>query len=67
VLEPKLLAQALEDTVRHRDGQQRLPLPVGIGGVTFVNDVTEQEIEIAVAMQRELDEELSRWRPARSA
>ncbi len=39
--EPGLLASALRDTVRHRDGQQRLPLPVGIGGHRFVNDVTD--------------------------
>ncbi|MFI5843813.1 sedoheptulose 7-phosphate cyclase [Catenuloplanes sp. NPDC051500] len=53
---PEVLAHALEDTVRHRDGQQRLPLPVGIGGVTFVNDVTQDELKAAVAMQRELFE-----------
>ena len=38
--------------MRHRDGQQRLPLPVGIGDVTFVNDVTEQELLDAVAELR---------------
>jgi 3-dehydroquinate synthetase len=54
VLERDLLVHALEDTVRHRDGQQRLPLPVGIGDVTFVNDVTAAEIESAVALQRDL-------------
>ncbi len=54
VLEPEVLVQALEDTVRHRDGKQRLPLPVGIGDVIFVNDVTEEEIAAAAAAQREL-------------
>jgi 2-epi-5-epi-valiolone synthase len=53
-LEPELLIRALEDTVRHRDGQQRLPLPVGIGGATFVNDVTAAEIERALDDLREL-------------
>ncbi|MBE3014680.1 sedoheptulose 7-phosphate cyclase [Microbispora sp. NEAU-D428] len=57
-LDPEVLAHALEDTVRHRDGQQRLPLPVGIGDVTFVNDVTEEELAAAVAVQRELDDRL---------
>lgn len=52
--QPDVLTRALEETVRHRDGQQRLPLPVGIGDVTFVNDVTEDELKAAVAMQREL-------------
>ncbi|WBB80512.1 sedoheptulose 7-phosphate cyclase [Micromonospora sp. WMMD882] len=49
---PDLLMKALQDTVRHRDGMQRLPLPVGIGGVTFVNDVTAEEIAAAVEAQR---------------
>jgi 3-dehydroquinate synthase len=56
LLDPEMLAHALNDTVQHRDGQQRLPLPVGIGSVTFVNDVTKEELAAAVAMQRELDE-----------
>lgn len=42
------LVTALEDTVRHRDGYQRLPLPVGIGDARFVNDVTPEEITHAV-------------------
>jgi 3-dehydroquinate synthase len=41
---PGILDIALEDTVRHRDGQQRLPLPVGIGHHLFVNDLTPQEL-----------------------
>jgi 3-dehydroquinate synthetase/predicted NBD/HSP70 family sugar kinase len=40
---------ALEETTRHRDGRQRLPLPTGIGSGTFVNDVEPPEIERAVA------------------
>lgn len=56
VLDPEVLVQALEDTVLHRDGKQRLPLPVGIGDVTFVNDVTDEEIRAATAMQRQLHE-----------
>ncbi|WP_309134160.1 sedoheptulose 7-phosphate cyclase [Cellulomonas sp.] len=51
VLDPDVLVRALADTVRHRDGEQRLPLPVGIGGVTFVNDVTADEIRAAAALQ----------------
>lgn len=52
ILAPGLLAQALQDIVRHRDGLQRLPLPVGIGDVTFVNDVTVEEIESALILQQ---------------
>lgn len=45
---PDLLIDALSDTVRHRDGQQRLPLPVGIGQHRFVNDVSPDEIRRAL-------------------
>lgn len=48
LLEPGLLARALADTVRHRDGRQRLPLPVGIGDAVFVNDVTQAELSTAI-------------------
>ncbi|QLE73143.1 sedoheptulose 7-phosphate cyclase [Streptomyces rectiverticillatus] len=54
LLEPGLLAEALADTVRHRDGQQRLPLPAGIGEAVFVNDVTEDELAVAVEDLRRL-------------
>ncbi|MEB3906667.1 hypothetical protein OSH39_20335 [Mycobacterium ulcerans] len=56
---PELLIEALIDTVRHRDGQQRLPLPVGIGHHRFVNDVTPEEIQCAVAMLRRHHETLT--------
>ncbi|MEV5341986.1 sedoheptulose 7-phosphate cyclase [Streptomyces sp. NPDC052676] len=49
---PGILDGALADTVRHRDGQQRLPLPVGIGHHRFVNDVTPEELDTAL---KELD------------
>ncbi|MGH9082326.1 MAG: sedoheptulose 7-phosphate cyclase [Acidimicrobiales bacterium] len=42
------LGAALADTVRHRDGAQRLPLPVGIGSARFVDDVTVAEIGTAL-------------------
>ncbi|MET8544680.1 sedoheptulose 7-phosphate cyclase [Kitasatospora sp. NPDC004799] len=45
---PGILDGALADTVRHRDGQQRLPLPVGIGHHRFVNDVTPEELAVAL-------------------
>lgn len=52
--QPETLVRALADTVRHRDGQQRLPLPVGIGRHRFVNDVTPDEIAAAVRSMRHL-------------
>ncbi|MCF4123363.1 sedoheptulose 7-phosphate cyclase [Antribacter sp. KLBMP9083] len=44
---PELLVKALVDTTRHRDGLQRLPLPVGIGDAAFVNDVSAEELRLA--------------------
>ncbi|GAA4609632.1 3-dehydroquinate synthase [Actinoplanes octamycinicus] len=49
-----MLAGALADTVRHRDGHQHLPLPTGIGSATFVEDVTSAEISAALATVRRL-------------
>jgi 3-dehydroquinate synthetase/predicted NBD/HSP70 family sugar kinase len=42
-----LLADALAETTRHREGLQRLPLPTGIGSATFVNNVDLGEIAVA--------------------
>lgn len=53
--EPGLLAEALHDTTRHRDGLQRMPLPVGIGAARFVNDLTVAEISRAAETLCELD------------
>jgi 3-dehydroquinate synthase len=54
LLESGLLGEALRDTVRHRDGLQRMPLPVGIGGACFVNDLTEVELSRAAETLSEL-------------
>ena len=50
----EMLVAALHETVLHRDGHQRLPLPVGIGDVTFVNDVTTEELAAALAVQQRI-------------
>ncbi len=55
LLEPELLEHALRETTRHRDGLQRMPIPVGIGGARFVNDVTLAELSDAAGILRELD------------
>jgi 2-epi-5-epi-valiolone synthase len=47
--EPEFLWTALQETVDHRDGLQRMPLSVGLGHATFVNDVTPAEIAWAAA------------------
>ncbi|MDH6135580.1 3-dehydroquinate synthetase [Kitasatospora sp. MAA4] len=54
LLEPGLLSDALADTVRHRDGRQRLPLPVGIGSGCFVDDLTAHELALASADLKEI-------------
>lgn len=51
---PDLMWQALQDTVCHRDGLQRLPLTRGIGACVFVNDVSRAELEEAVTRHRRL-------------
>ncbi|MGW5052706.1 iron-containing alcohol dehydrogenase [Actinokineospora sp. NPDC004072] len=44
LLDADLLGQALRETTRHRDGLQRMPLPVGIGAACFRNDLTAAEL-----------------------
>ncbi|MCG8928226.1 sedoheptulose 7-phosphate cyclase [Lentzea sp. CC55] len=51
---PEVLGHALHATVRRRDGQQRLPLPVGIGNTVFVNDVSDEELVAAIELQRDM-------------
>ena len=55
LLEPAVLSRALADTVRHRDGMQRMPMPVGIGAGCFVNDISESELALAAKELHELE------------
>jgi len=50
VLDPRLLWQSLEERTYHRNGLQRVPMPCGIGGCVFLNDVNADEIESAVRL-----------------
>ncbi|HEY0239925.1 MAG TPA: sedoheptulose 7-phosphate cyclase [Friedmanniella sp.] len=52
MFKPRLLQQALEDTVRHRDGLQRVPLLTSLGSAVFVNDLTAEELADAVSRTR---------------
>jgi 2-epi-5-epi-valiolone synthase len=52
LLHDEVVRHAMADTVRHRDGRQRLPVPVGIGAATFLNDVSEQELSAALRQHR---------------
>ncbi|GAB3491312.1 sedoheptulose 7-phosphate cyclase [Amycolatopsis cihanbeyliensis] len=49
-----VLRRALAETTRHRAGLARLPIPLEIGSVCFVNDVSEDELLIAAKELREL-------------
>ena len=40
-----LLWHSLLDTVRHRDGNQNLPIPNKIGSAIFLNDVSLEDVE----------------------
>jgi len=42
---PVLLWNTLEERTYHRNGQQRVPLPEGLGQCTFVNDIKFDEIQ----------------------
>ncbi|WP_406206352.1 sedoheptulose 7-phosphate cyclase [Kitasatospora sp. NBC_01560] len=52
LIEPVTLGEALADTVRHRDGRQRLPLPAGIGSAVFVDDLADRELAYAARWLR---------------
>lgn len=45
---PALVESALQDTIKHRDGLQRVPLTSGIGQSVFVNDLTADELSRAL-------------------
>jgi 3-dehydroquinate synthetase len=45
---PEFLWLGIEDATRHRDGLQRIPLPAPIGSVTFVNNITFEELGAAL-------------------
>ena len=48
ILDPNLLWASLTERTYHRNGLQRVPMPHGIGGCVFLNDIRASEIESAV-------------------
>lgn len=48
ILDPGLLLASLTERTYHRNGLQRAPMPHGIGGCVFLNDVSGREVESAV-------------------
>lgn len=51
--DPLLLLESLNDTVKHRNGDQNLPIPESIGHSVFLNDLTYEEIKRAVDVQKQ--------------
>jgi 3-dehydroquinate synthase len=52
VLDATTMWHSLLDRIEHRNGQQRVPLPAGIGQCVFVNDITRRELDAAVPALR---------------
>ena len=52
-----LLLKSLSDTMKHRNGNQYLPLPIGIGNYKIVNDVSNEEIRKATEIFRKNSDE----------
>ncbi|MCX7117621.1 MAG: sedoheptulose 7-phosphate cyclase [Legionellales bacterium] len=43
-ISPEIMLQSLIERTHHRDGQQNVPLPNGIGQCVFANDLTESDL-----------------------
>lgn len=49
-----LLLESLNDTVKHRNGDQNLPMPNGIGNPVFINDLSYDEICDSVKIYKKI-------------
>lgn len=54
-LNSQQLMSSLRDTVKHRNGSQNLPVPVGIGSHQFLNDIEEDEVMKATRTLEDLN------------
>ena len=54
---PDILMEALNDTIKHRNGSQNLPIPKTIGEAIFINDLTYEDIKTASKMMMEFNDE----------
>jgi len=59
-LNSDVLMEALNDTIKHRNGNQNLPIPKTIGSSIFINDLTYEEVLAAVKMMKEFNDELTK-------
>ena len=51
-----LLLESLNDTIKHRNGDQNLPTPTKIGESIFINDLTLEEINKTIKIFKKIDE-----------
>ena len=58
--EVDFLWEALEDTTRHRNGDQNLPIPSSIGKGCFLNDVTYEELNEIIKVFRSMVDEIKK-------
>tara|TARA_B100001248_G_scaffold259709_1_gene246254 strand:+ start:2610 stop:3770 length:1161 start_codon:yes stop_codon:yes gene_type:complete len=58
-LEISLVIESLNETIKHRNGNQNLPIPKDIGMSIFVNDLSHDEIGNACAKMKELTSQIS--------
>jgi len=56
--DPNILLEALNDTIRHRNGAQNLPIPKTIGESFFINDLVFADIKFAVDKLIEFNNEI---------
>lgn len=51
--DPEILGKSLQDTIRHRNGDQNLPVLSRIGATRFLNDLNDEEIAKAAGAMLE--------------
>jgi hypothetical protein len=42
------LINAIDDSIKHRNNNQYLPLPIDIGNYRIINDLSEKDINTAI-------------------
>jgi 3-dehydroquinate synthetase len=57
--DPLMILEALNDTMKHRNGAQNLPVPKSIGDSIFVNDLSFDEIKMGALGLIRLNEQLN--------
>lgn len=51
-----LLWKGLHDVTKHRNGNQHIPIPIGIGSCKIINDLTYEELTNSVNLMKEYNE-----------